>query len=70
MNMILFFVYISKTRFTEFQKHMLFVHIVLIVSLRQFQCAPMTYVNSTNVCFSPKTFFHNLLNYIISNNSV
>ena len=25
-------------------------------SLRQFQCAPTTYVNSINECFSPLTF--------------
>ena len=34
-----------------------------IASLRQFQCAPTTYANSINECFSPLTFFHKLLNY-------
>ena len=32
---------------------MLLVHIG-IASLRQFQCAPTTYVNSINECFSPQ----------------
>ena len=35
----------------------------LIEALRQFQCAPTTYVNSIHDCFSPYTFFHKFLNY-------
>ena len=43
---------------------MLLVHIG-IASLRQFQCAPTTYVNLINECFSPLFFFHKLLNYFL-----
>ena len=37
---------------------MLLIHIG-IASLRQFQCAPITYVNSISGCFHHKLFFTN-----------
>ena len=40
---------------------MLFVRI----GIASFQCAPTTYVNSINECFSPLTFLHKLLNYFL-----
>ena len=43
---------------------MLLVHIG-IASLMQFQCAPTTFVNSINECFSPLTSFHKFLNYFL-----
>ena len=43
---------------------MLLVHIG-ITSLRQFQCAPTTYVNPINVCFSPFFLQTSLLLFLI-----
>ena len=43
---------------------MLLVHIG-IASLRQFQFASTTHVNSINECFSPYTFFPQNLNYFL-----
>ena len=44
---------------------MLLVHIG-IASMRQFQCAPTTYVNAINECFfAIKQVFNKLLNYFL-----
>ena len=53
-----------KIGLLNFSNIMLLVHIG-IASLRQFQCAPTTYVNSINECFSSCSIFHKLLNYFL-----